>query len=730
MKLLKNLFLIEESEMARDIFKISKRNFILYGIYDIFRAAAIVYAVFFIAYPMISDKRLLQWVSILCFLGFLIPYLMYLYDTLKIATIMHRWKESEIYDRLKILFPKAAKHILYTRFMALLCVALISFAIMYFLLGYTNIYYHFYIFFVCFFMILQITHVSYTIWYKRTYPLGRLGIPNEVQNLRSKIITLVLPVVLLASVGLSIMIYIVNGKIIREEIDKRILLNLKLTCVSENQIKNFKNNPAMQFVKEYVGTAIIMDNGGEIVFTDFSQNPPARIQDLILLGNQPEFLYSKTLDIVGDIGKLTSNRFEGVFNGKHSVFFSNRIAGTDKYALFVFDDVVLYKTFYLSIVIETLILFFINFVIWFVVNRRLLRISNPVDGVMPALTSASKGDLTQAIELVKSRDVIEDFTRFFKTFIDNVRDLMKNAGNLSEKLLSLSESIAGIGNYIKKASSSHAELLVNSTDIVTGISRSFSGISKDSEMHNKNISNLEEMIDKLNTSMNKVSENANNVAGSMKMVVGSAQNGASLVENTFEGMQNIEKFYSGILNVIELISDISEKVNLLSLNASIEAARAGEYGRGFAVVADEISKLADNTSASVNEITKLIHEGNTEVKRDKEMVVDMKNSFGLIMKNIEEAGTTVEGFVDMIQTRVRDIHNIKKDITAVSVFYRELNQSTGIQNRNALIVSETIGQVNNDAQDFVKRSETLSNYSDELKRMAASLTETLKMFTI
>ena len=50
------------------------------------------------------------------------------------------------------------------------------------------------------------------------------------------------------------------------------------------------------------------------------------------------------------------------------------------------------------------------------------------------------------------------------------------------------------------------------------------------------------------------------------------------------------------------IGEISEQINLLSLNASIEAARAGESGRGFAVVANEIGHLADQTKQTVNTI--------------------------------------------------------------------------------------------------------------------------------
>ncbi|MBQ7926134.1 MAG: methyl-accepting chemotaxis protein [Lachnospiraceae bacterium] len=111
----------------------------------------------------------------------------------------------------------------------------------------------------------------------------------------------------------------------------------------------------------------------------------------------------------------------------------------------------------------------------------------------------------------------------------------------------------------------------------------------------------------------------------------------------------------------EEILNISNKTNLLALNASIEAARAGEAGKGFAVVANQIGELANSSEDAANRIQKV----NTVVTA---AVLNLAENAKWMLDYLSETILPrFEGFVEAGEHYREDavhVEDIMKEVTA------------------------------------------------------------------
>lgn len=104
--------------------------------------------------------------------------------------------------------------------------------------------------------------------------------------------------------------------------------------------------------------------------------------------------------------------------------------------------------------------------------------------------------------------------------------------------------------------------------------------------------------------------------------------------------------------------NISSQTSLLALNASIEAARAGEAGKGFAVVAEEVSKLANNSSESVEKITTAL--GGMEDKTSN--ILEKISSINDLIQNQAANMQEINASVEEIKAMATTIEDLSKEL--------------------------------------------------------------------
>ena len=167
-----------------------------------------------------------------------------------------------------------------------------------------------------------------------------------------------------------------------------------------------------------------------------------------------------------------------------------------------------------------------------------------------------------------------------------------------------------------------------------------------------------DVINSSDTSLNLVRESI----GSIEEILTMIDDLNKVVEESSERIKELELLSGQIEQFASVISSISKKTNILSLNASIEAARAGEHGRGFAVVASEVRNLASQSSKSSKEITDTIAKVQASVA---ETVCSMNTVFenaACQKKKADLVGKTLHQVVDAAYTANEQARNIENEI--------------------------------------------------------------------
>ena len=184
------------------------------------------------------------------------------------------------------------------------------------------------------------------------------------------------------------------------------------------------------------------------------------------------------------------------------------------------------------------------------------------------------------------------------------------------------------------------------------------------------------------------------------------------MENTTTTVQDLKTFSDEIFQMMNIISDIADETNLISLNAAIEAARAGEHGRSFAVVADKIRELAEVSQRNADDIGLILNKINTQIdtvsssaKSSKTSVVSLVESSNVIDKNFDKLK---ESF-DLISSYLSDFN---LQFNEESTMLGDMNNELGKVEASSKVLVQNAEESKIIMKDTAEKSASLKTLAD------------------
>lgn len=171
-----------------------------------------------------------------------------------------------------------------------------------------------------------------------------------------------------------------------------------------------------------------------------------------------------------------------------------------------------------------------------------------------------------------------------------------------------------------------------------------------------------------------------------------------------------------ISKIVNIISGISEKTNILAFNAAIEASKAGEKGIGFRQVASEVRRLAERVTESTKEI--------------EQLVSSIQQGTSDVLKTMEVSNTQVATGTQLVARTKQNLQSLAAVSQQIDFLVQSISVSTVSQAENSKMVNSSMQAAKAIAQTTSVESEAVLSAMQELLEVAQELQNSVSRFRV
>jgi methyl-accepting chemotaxis protein len=438
----------------------------------------------------------------------------------------------------------------------------------------------------------------------------------------------------------------------------------------------------------------------------------------LVLENKNDEAYGAYKKNVDSYVNIILNNFTKL--GEHNKQIAEEISNRDRLN---FKKAVI--IFFVITIIATIFIILLGILITKCITKRL-------NDFVVFISALAQGDFSFKIK----QDNLQDKSEFgiVSNAIDkmtkNIKDLIKQLGNESEKLVSSSEELTASAGQSADASS----LVASAVMAMANGANDQLLFTNDTTKVVKNISEKINVVSENTKSVSMLTDNAKISVNAGEEAIEKAINQMEIIEQktneTSKIISELEEKSAKVGKIIGTIESISEQTNLLALNAAIESARAGEAGKGFGVVAEEIRSLAERSQHATKEITEIINDVQNKTSSAVSVMNNNSEEVTTGTKIVDIAGASFREILKMIRKISGQINEISKSVNDINIGIKASVISVNDIKSISINIADETQTISAAAEEQVAFVEEIASSSKILSQMSEDLRNIINKFKI
>jgi methyl-accepting chemotaxis protein len=328
------------------------------------------------------------------------------------------------------------------------------------------------------------------------------------------------------------------------------------------------------------------------------------------------------------------------------------------------------------------------------------------------LTTASRriadGSLEEIVGVAGSDEIgtlAEAFNNMTTVIVKNLRGEIDKGNRLFSSIREATGQLSGTTRHVSVISTEQSKCASQQASAVQEVSTASAEMAATAEEITRNAKSVETLAAETATLCAAGSGAVNNATAGMVRLREQVQ-GISL------SMVTLGERSQKIGGIVEIIDEISDRTNLLSLNAALEAAGAGAAGSRFGIVAREVRRLAEQTDEAT--------------RRIKGLVEEIQSSANATIRITEDGAKQMDAAVGLVDGVRQSFSGIIGKVEETACSAREIALSTQQQTSACQQMAATMNELRDVAQQVADGTRECDLAMAEVMELTVRLTELIE----